>query len=660
MESAQLKRITAAGVLVTLGIVFGDIGTSPLYVFSSIVGDRPVTEELIYGGLSCIFWTLTLQTTFKYMILTLQADNHGEGGIFSLYTLIKRFGKKLFLPAMIGAGTMLADGILTPPISVASAIEGLHGIDATIEPLPIVIIILTLLFFFQQFGTKIVGSSFGPIMLIWFVMISVFGLNQIVHLPHILSAFNPIYAFDLLVKYPKGFWLLGAVFLATTGAEALYADLGHCGRKNIQVTWVFVKIALVLNYFGQGAWLLLRNKPSLEGLNPFYEIMPHWFLFTGIIIATAATVIASQALISGSFTLINEALALNFWPRITVKYPTDIRGQIYIPSLNWILWAGCMLTVLYFRTSDNMTAAYGFSIVIAMMMTTFLMNYYLHYIKKYPMWLVAMILLVFVSVETAFFITNAAKITQRWMFLFFEFGIIFTMYIWYSARKINNRFLNFINLREHIPLLKDLSADTTISKFSSNLIYLIKANNPDEIEQKVIYSIFSRQPKRADIYWFVHIERTDNPYTLEYTVDEIEDDKVIRVEFRLGFRVQARVNLLFRKVVEDMVDNHELNITSRYPSLKKYNLAADFKFVILEKFLSYENEFTLREGLILRSYFAIKRFAQSDTKAFGLDNSETRIEKIPLVVHPVSNLQLKRVASRRQKISQQSTVDSRQ
>ncbi len=643
MESPQLKRITAAGILITLGIVFGDIGTSPLYVFSAVVGDRPITVELIYGGLSCIFWTLTLQTTFKYMLLTLQADNHGEGGVFSLYTLVRRFGKHLFLPAMIGAGTMLADGILTPPISVSSAIEGLQGLDPSIEPMPIVIIILTLLFFYQQFGSKIVGSSFGPVMFLWFIMIAVLGLLQIYHLPNILAALNPVYAFNLLAKYPKGFWLLGAVFLATTGAEALYADLGHCGRKNIQVTWIFVKISLILNYFGQGAWLLLRNKPSLGDLNPFYEIMPHWFLFTGIMIATAATIIASQALISGSFTLINEALALNFWPRITVKYPTDIRGQIYIPSLNWILWSGCMLTVLYFRNSSNMTAAYGFSIVIAMMMTTLLMSYYLHYIKRYHIWLVILILMVFVSVETAFFVANAAKITQRWMFLVFEFGIIFTMYIWYSARKINNRFLHFVNLREHIPLLKDLSADTTISKFSSNLIYLVKANNPEEIEQKVIYSIFSRQPKRADIYWFVHIERTDNPYTLEYTVDEVEDDKVIRVEFRLGFRVQARVNLLFRKVVEDMVANHELNITSRYPSLKKYNLAADFKFVILEKFLSYENEFTLREGLILRSYFAIKYFAQSDTKAFGLDNSETRLEKIPLVVHPVTDIQLKRI-----------------
>lgn len=648
MDSAQIKRITAAGVLITLGIVFGDIGTSPLYVFSAIVGDRPVSKELVYGGLSCIFWTLTLQTTFKYMFLTLQADNHGEGGIFSLYTLVRRYGKKLFLPAMIGAGTMLADGILTPPISVSSAVEGLQGLNPSIEPVPIVIVILTLLFLFQQFGSKVVGIAFGPIMFLWFFMIAILGFSQIIHLPQILAALNPVYAFNLLAKYPNGFWLLGAVFLATTGAEALYADLGHCGRNNIRVTWIFVKITLILNYFGQGAWLLLRNKPSLENLNPFYEIMPHWFLFSGIMIATAATIIASQALISGSFTLINEALALNFWPRITVKYPTDIRGQIYIPSLNWILWAGCVLAVLYFRQSNNMEAAYGFSIVVAMMMTSFLMSYYLRFIKKYRLWMVILILLVFGSVESSFFVANLLKIGQLRMFLIFGFAIIFVMYIWYSARKINNRFLQFVNLRDNIPLLKDLSADTTISKFASNLIYMVKANNPEEIEQKVIYSIFSRQPKRADIYWFVHIERTDNPYTMEYTVDEIEDDKVIRVEFRLGFRIQARINLLFRKVVEDMVANHELNITSRYPSLKKYKLASDFKFVILEKFLSYENEFTLREGLILRSYFAIKYLAQSDTKAFGLDNSETRIEKIPMVVHPVSNIQLIRVPSRKQ------------
>jgi KUP system potassium uptake protein len=647
MSKQNLKKLSGAGVLITLGIIFGDIGTSPLYVLKSIVGDCPITEELIYGGLSCIFWTLTLQTTFKYIILTLQADNHGEGGIFSLYALVKRFGKKLYLPAMIGAGTMIADGIITPPISVSSAIEGLETVNPGIPVLPIVLIILTLLFFFQQFGTKVVGSSFGPIMLVWFVMLSLLGIREISILPGILKALSPHYAIDLLSKYPKGFWLLGAVFLATTGAESLYADLGHCGKKNIQFTWIFVKTALVLNYFGQGAWILSRNQPTLGGLNPFYEVMPHWFILIGVFIATAATIIASQALISGTFTLINEALSLNFWPRITVKYPTDIRGQIYIPSLNWILWGGCIATVLYFKESSNMEAAYGFSITIAMLMTSYLMSYYLRYIKKYALWVVVLILLVFSVSEISFFIANVKKIEERWMFLIFEFGIIFTMYVWYRARKVINRFEHFVSLKEQIPLLNDLSADLSIPKFASNLIYLTKANNREDVEDKIVRSIFSRQPKRADTYWFIHIDRTDEPYTLEYTVDRLEDEKIIRVEFRMGFRVQARVSVLFRKVVEEMVANEELNLDSRYSSLKKYHLASDFRFVIMEKFLSYENEFHLADGFILQSYFAIKRLAQSDSKAFGLDTSDTRVEKIPLVINPVSDLKIKRINSKR-------------
>ncbi|HTB05471.1 MAG TPA: KUP/HAK/KT family potassium transporter, partial [Bacteroidia bacterium] len=579
---------------------------------------------------------------------------HGEGGIFSLYALVNKLDKRLFLPTIIGAGTLLADGIITPPISVSSAVEGLNmvpGWEKTIEPgndlvLTIVLSIIVGLFLFQRFGTKIVGGSFGPIMLVWFSVLAILGVSQIIHYPQIFAALNPMYGWNLLMHHPKGFWLLGAVFLCTTGAEALYSDLGHCGRKNIQASWIFVKTALVLNYLGQGAWLILQNKPNIGDVNPFFSIVPTFFIIPVVLLATGACVIASQALISGSYTLISEAILLNFWPRVTVKYPTNIRGQIYIPSINWVLCVGCVLVVFYFKTSENMAAAYGFSITVAMLMTTILMFYFLRFRKHYSWGVVIPILIVFATVETSFFIANAAKLLKRLMFLVFEGGLIFTMYIWYRARKINNRFLHFVDLREHIPLLKDLSADQTISKFSSNLIYLSKANNPAEIEQKIIYSIFSRQPKRADIYWFVHIERTNEPYTMEYSVDEMEDDKVIRVEFRLGFRVQARINVLFRKVVEEMVANKELNITSRYPSLKKYHLASDFRFVILEKFLSFENEFSLRESFILRSYFFIKHFAQSETKAFGLDTSETRIEKIPLIVNPVTNIHMTRVPPR--------------
>ncbi|HLK27415.1 MAG TPA: KUP/HAK/KT family potassium transporter [Puia sp.] len=651
MSSIHLKKVTAAGLIVTLGIIFGDIGTSPLYTFQTIIGEGgKITEELVFGAISCVFWTLTLQTTFKYVFITLQADNHGEGGVFSLYALVRRYGKNLVYPAIIGAGTLLADGIITPPISITSAIEGLNqvsGLSNVIVPgnnlvVEIVLVIILLLFVFQRFGTKIVGGSFGPIMLIWFSMLAVLGISQIVHFPHILRALSPHYGFKLLVLHPNGFWLLGAVFLCTTGAEALYSDLGHCGRKNIQISWMFVKTALVLNYLGQGAWVLLQHKDNIGTINPFFAIVPHWFLIPSIFIATAAAIIASQALISGSFTLINEAISLNFWPKVTVKFPTDIRGQIYIPSINWFLCIGCFLVTLYFRTSEAMTAAYGFSITVAMLMTTILMYYFLRYVKHYPLFLVVLILVVFLTVESAFFVNNAAKLLKRLFFLVFEFGLIFTMYIWYNARKINNRFLTFVNLMEYIPLLENLSKDEHVQKFSSHLIYLTKANRPTHIEQKIVYSIFSHNPKRADVYWFVHIERTDEPYTIEYGVEELKEDKVIRVEFRIGFRVQPRIGLMFRKVVDEMTCNKELDIASRYPSLKKHNIADDFRFVILEKFLSYDNEFSVRDGFILNSYFGIKRLALSDEKAFGLDSSETVVEKLPLVVVPASNISLHR------------------
>src|ERR1700744_6101808 len=561
----HLKKLSAAGLLITLGIIFGDIGTSPLYVFQTLLTEGAkggkIDEGFVLGSISCIFWTLTLQTTFKYIFITLQADNKGEGGIFSLYALVRRYGKWLAIPAIIGAGTLLADGIITPPISVTSAIEGLNNVPALAASfvpgsrliLGIVIGIMLLLFFFQQFGTKVVGSAFGPVMLMWFIMIGALGTLQVMHYPQIFKALSPYYGARLLIDHPKGFWLLGAVFLCTTGAEALYSDLGHCGRKNIQVSWIFVKTTLVLNYLGQGAWVLMQHKDSLGGANPFFAIVPHWFLIPSVFIATAASIIASQALISGSFTLINEAISLNFWPKVTVKFPTDVRGQIYIPSINWILCLGCFLVVLYFRTSESMTAAYGFSITVAMLMTTILMYYFLRYVKHLPIWLVVPILIVFVSVESAFFVANAVKIVKRLFFLVFEVGLIFTMYIWYHARKINNRFLNFIDLGEHLPLLDGLSKDESIPKFSSHLIYLTKANRPHQIEEKILYSIFSHNPKRADVYWFVHIERTDEPYTMEYGVEELVNDKVIRVEFRLGFRVQQRVGLMFRKVVTEMI-----------------------------------------------------------------------------------------------------------
>lgn len=649
-KNGVANKVTIASLLVALGIIYGDIGTSPLYVFKAIIGTKDINEILVYGGVSCVFWTLVFQTTIKYIWLTLRADNQGEGGIFSLYALVRRYGKKLVIPTILGATTLLADGIITPPISVSSAIEGLSmvkGLENTIVPgnfltIGIVVAILSLLFFFQRFGTQVIGKTFGPIMTVWFSMLFVAGINQISHHPDILKALNPYYAYDLLVNYPKGFWLLGAVFLCTTGAEALYSDLGHCGIKNIRITWIYVKISLVIAYLGQAAWLMHQGETLLNGRNPFFEIIPTWFLLPSIVISTCATIIASQALISGSFTLISEAMNLNFWPRVTVRQPSDSKGQIYIPSINTILWFGCILMMIYFKESSHMEAAYGFSITITMMMTSLLLSYFIYYRLKWKKTYVILFLIIFGAIEISFFIANVAKIKERWMFLFFELFIFIIMYIWYFARKINNKFTQFVQLGKYSAQLTELSKDDAIPKFATHLIYLSKADRRHEIEEKIIKSIFSKKPKRADVYWFLHINRTEDPFTLSYDVSELVDDKVIKVNINVGFRIQPKTELYFKNIVKELVANKELNLHIRPDGSSKYNNEPDFKFVVIEKFLSIENEFALREGLLLNGYFFLKRLGVSDEKAFGLEKSDVEIEQIPLVYQPITNIKLDR------------------
>ena len=631
-------------LLITLGIIYGDIGTSPLYVMKAIVGKQPINPEVVLGGLSCIFWTLTIQTTFKYVMLTLRADNKGEGGIFSLYALIRRTKVRwLIWPAIIGGSALLADGIITPPISVSSAIEGLRMYNPEIPTVPIVIAILTALFFIQQFGTKFVGNFFGPVMLIWFSTIAVLGIYNLAAHPYVLKAFNPYYAIHLITQYPGGFWLLGAVFLCTTGAEALYSDLGHCGRKNIRITWVFVKISLLLNYLGQSAWLLEREGSLLKDKNPFFEMMPQWFLIPGIVIATAAAIVASQALISGSFTLINEAIRLNFWPKVRVVYPTDMRGQLYVPSVNWVLLAGCIGITLFFKESSGMEAAYVLAIIITMLSTTTLLMYYL-YLRRVSIYFIIFLMVLFLTVELSFLVANLDKFPHGgWLTLMIASALIFQMWGWYAARKIRNRFVEFVKLKDYLNLLRDLSHDFSIPKYATHLVYLTSANMSDEVEAKVIYSILQKQPKRADMYWFVHVDVMDEPYTMDYKVIELIKGNIIRIDFRLGFRVEPRINLMFRKVVEDMVKNFEVDITSRYESLGRKNLIGDFRFVVMEKFLSFENELPFYEKIILDFYFFFKRVSLSEERAFGLDTSSVTIEKVPLIVSPIGEVNLKRI-----------------
>lgn len=636
-------KVTTGSLLIALGIIYGDIGTSPLYVFKAIIGTREISETLVFGGISCVFWTLVFQTSIKYVWLTLKADNEGEGGIFSLYSLIRRYGKKLVIPTMIGAATLLADGIITPAVSVTSAIEGLSMVKTLshIPVVPIVIGIISAIFFFQRFGTQNVGKAFGPIMATWFIMLLAMGLSQILKYPSVLQALNPYYAYQLLANYPQGFWLLGAVFLCTTGAEALYSDLGHCGRKNIRITWGFVKICLVTNYLGQAAWLMHQGNLFLNERNPFFEMMPSWFLIFGIVIATMAAIVASQALISGSFTLINEAINLNFWQRAAVKQPTETKGQIYIPSVNTLLWAGCILVILYFQTSSRMEAAYGLAITITMMMTTYLLSFFLVYKLRWNKMLVLVLLLTFAIIEISFFVANVMKFREGGYITVLVGGIFFTiMYITYFGKKINNRYTKYTDLGKYSKLITELSSDETIPKFGTHLIYMTKSLRKEQIEERIIDSIFAQRPKRADVYWFMHIHRTDSPYTLNYEVIELVDDKIIKIILNVGFRIQPRTELYFKNIINDLIQNEELNLHLRYNGSTRYNSNFDFKFILLEKFLSVENEFALREGLLLKSYFFLKRLAQKDQKAFGIDKSDVLIEQIPVLYQPWQELKL--------------------
>jgi KUP system potassium uptake protein len=645
------NRATVAGLIIALGIIYGDIGTSPLYVFNAIINGRIIDESLIIGCLSCIIWTITLQTTVKYVVLVLRADNRGEGGTFALYALVRRQRRWLVIPAMIGGAALLADGMITPPISITAAVEGMEKIPyfTNIQDyiIYIVIGIIVLFFFLQQFGTASIGRMFGPIMLIWFSMLAVLGLIHLVDDFSIFRAFSPYYAITFLKSNPNALWILGAIFLCTTGAEALYSDLGHCGRNNIRMSWIFVKTCLLLNYLGQGAYLISHHNgvhvTAASDINAFYDLMPHWFIIFGVIIATSAAIIASQAMVTGSYTLIGEAMRLNLWPKLKVRFPSEERGQLFIPSVNFLMFLGCTGVVLYFQNSSRMEAAYGLAIIVTMLMTTILFANFL-IARRVNSAIIWIFLVGYLTIETGYLLALLQKFTHGGYITLLIGGVMFfIMYIWYRSRKIKNRYVEFVRMEHYIPKIQELSNDRSVPKYATHLVYLTSANNPKEIEHKIIYSILNKKPKRADIYWFVHVDTLDDPYTCEYKVDHIIPNDIIRVEFRLGFRMEPKINLMFRKVVEDLVANKEVNVTSRYESLERNNVVGDFQFIVMEKYLSQDNELPFFERIIMKLHFWLKEISLSEERGFGLDVSNVTVEKFPLIVAPVSSLNLKRI-----------------
>jgi len=642
-SSNRHQALSASGVLVSLGIIYGDIGTSPLYVFKAIVGDRDISEELILGGLSCVFWTLTLVTTLKYVYLALNADNKGEGGIFALYALVRRYKAQwVIYPAIIGCCTLIADGFITPAISVSSAIEGLRIFNPEIPTVSIVIAIMVMLFLFQQFGTSVVGKTFGPIMLVWFTTIAIFGTMNLVHHPEVLKALNPVYAYNLLVHYKEGFWLLGAVFLCTTGAEALYSDLGHCGKGNIRVGWSFVKIALLLNYFGQAAWLMTQVDSRLGDIAPFYAIIPKDFLIFGIIIATMAAIIASQALISGTFTLVNEAMKLKLWPATRVRYPSRVKGQIYVPAINWILLIGSILVVWKFKESSAMEGAYGMAIIVNMLMTTALLVYYFTKAKRSKV-RSAILAVLFFSLEGLFFVSNLDKFLHGGYFTvliaFFFFAMMFVLL---RARNLRDRHTEFVDLKHYVGMIQDLQNDTSIPKEATNLVYLAVADSQRYIDSNIIYSIFKKRPKRADVYWFIHVDTVDSPFTSKYSVDTIIPKKCFFIRIKLGFKTDHRVSLLFNKIIHEMADSGEIDIISPYPSLHKYSMSADFKFVILHSWASADSEISTFDRLMIQGYRTIKEHSLATEEMYGLEAANLEIEKIPIQVGPQAKVKIKR------------------
>lgn len=634
MEKIRKVPFSPLGIILAIGIVFGDIGTSPLYVMKAITSDltrdmypRP---EFILGAVSCIIWTLTIQTTFKYVIITLRADNKGEGGILSLYALIRQKFRWAYLIAALGAATLLADGIITPAVTVTSAIEGLAAIVPGIPIIGITILIVSSIFLLQSSGTGFLGRFFGPFMVLWFTMMAVLGLRCIVQDFSVFMAFNPMYAVRFLLEVPHALVILGAVFLCTTGAEALYSDLGHCGLKNIRISWIYVKTALILNYLGQAAWIL-NNPDKVQGVNPFFAMMPEWFNLIGVVMATLAAIIASQALISGSYTIISEAISLNIWPNVKIKYPTDIKGQLYIPSLNYSMMLLCIIVILVLQTSANMEAAYGLAITVSMMMTSILL--FLYFLKnKKPLWYSIPITLFFVTIEFGFFIANMQKFTHGGFMPILIGGALFlVMYSWYSGRRIKRIHTVYDHVdNEYVDRIVRVSDDQTIPKAATHIVYLIKANKKDYLESKIAYSLFKKTPKRADTYWFVHIKKTDEPYEFSYETTVFVPQKVFRIDIRSGFKQGIHADKYVTLITNKLESEGLVDLSSRYPSMKdEKEIRGDFQFMVVDRVFRNVT-LSARRRFTMGCYNLIKRLTTSDTQMYDIDPSLAVVEVVPI------------------------------
>ena len=647
---SSFERASAAGFLIALGIVYGDIGTSPLYTMQSLVenqgGLEAVSENFILGSISLIFWTLTLITTMKYVIIALKADNHHEGGIFSLYTLVRKMARWLMIPALIGGATLLSDGALTPAVTVTSAVEGLKSVPALQDyygnqSLVIVttLVILTLLFSIQRYGTGFVGKVFGPVMLIWFSFLGISGfLNSLTDLS-VFKAINPYYAINLLLspENRQGIFILGSVFLATTGAEALYSDMGHVGRGNIYISWPLVKVCILLSYFGQGAWILANKDSGIE-LNPFFASIPSFLSVFVVVLATLAAIIASQALISGSFTLVSEAMRLKIFPTFRITYPGQSLGQLYIPVINWGLWLITCGIVLHFRTSAHMESAYGLAITITMLMTTVLLTFFLLQRGVKPI-LAYVSMAFFAMIESIFFIASAVKFLHGgYVVVLIATLIIALMFIWHEGNQIAAGYIHLLDLQDYKEQLGQLRQDDGYPLFLTNVVYLTNRMKGSMIDQSILYSILDKRPKKARVYWFVKVNVTDEPYTNDYKVDMLGTDYLVQVELFLGFRMRQDVPRYLRTIVQDLMDSGRLPKQHQDYTISPGRVVGDFRFIVLEERVVNPIAIKPFERFILQTKATIKRVTATPIRWFGLQFTEASTEVVPLVLSDVTNL----------------------